>query len=491
MAKTATELQLPGILLDSNSGMPMYCQLYEVLRQAILEGRMRAGQRLPATRVLAKELGVSRNTVLLAFDYLWSEGYLSGKIGSGTYVTETLPEMLLYADRSPSRTKRHVRTRRNLSKRGKVIAGISVGISSGVRPFQHGAPAVRDFPFDIWGRITARQLRTLPHDSFGYGNPAGYQPLREAIATYLRTARAVRCEVDQVIIVNGSQQALDLAARVLLDPGDLAWLEDPGYLGARKAFEGTGVKLVPIPVDEEWLSVEHGMARGKNARLVYVTPSHQYPLGVTMSLARRLQLLEWANRAGAWILEDDYDSEYRYAGRPLSSLQGLDIHDRVIYLGTLSKVLFPALRLGYLVVPSDLIDGFLSAKAISDRGSHTLEQAVLADFIEEGHFGRHIRRMRLLYQQRQEILLDAARRELGGLLDIQPSCAGMHLVGWLPDGTDDEEVSLKAEEFGVTVPALSTYGLKFRKPGLVLGYPAFDETEIREAVVRLARALRE
>ncbi|MCG8606530.1 PLP-dependent aminotransferase family protein [bacterium] len=489
MDRGAAELQWAGIALDSESKYPMYCQLYEVLRHAILESRIRPGQRLPATRKLAGELGVSRNTVLLAFDCLLAEGYLEGRTGSGTYVTETLPENLLHASRSPAETPHSIQRKRTLSKRGQQIADIPIAMPLNVRPFQHGAPAVRDFPFDIWSRILTRQLRTLSETDFGYGDPVGYRPLREALANYLRAARSVKCEVEQIIIVNGSQQALDLAARVLLDAGEIAWLEDPGYLGARKALGGAGIELVPVPVDQEGMNVEEGVKRARDARMAYVTPSHQYPLGVTMSVARRLQLLEWARDSCAWILEDDYDSEYRYAGRPLASLQGLDVNNRVIYIGTFSKVLFPAMRLGYVVVPYDLIHGFLAAKAVSDRNSHTLEQAVLAEFIREGHFGRHIRRMRVLYQQRQQALIEAVNAELAGKLEIDPSDSGMHLVGWLPDGVDDQEISKRALELELTVPGLSMYSLGSSRPGLVLGYAAFSEEEIREGIVRLASLL--
>jgi GntR family transcriptional regulator / MocR family aminotransferase len=294
-----------------------------------------------------------------------------------------------------------------------------------------------------------------------------------------------------VIVVAGSQQALDLTARLLLDEGDAAWIEDPGYLGARGALLGAGASLVPVPVDGEGLDVQAGQARNPEARLIYVSPSHQYPYGVTMSLPRRLALLESASRAGAWVLEDDYDSEYRYAGRPLAALQGLDGEGRVIYLGTFSKVLFPALRLGYMVVPPDLVDGFVAARALVDRHSPTLDQAALADFIADGHFARHIRRMRALYAERQAILVEAATHGLAGVLDVSTAEAGMHLVGWLPPGVDDVEASRQAAAHGVEAPPLSLYSLEPpRHGGLLLGYTAVGEKEIRDGVQRLAKALR-
>ena len=320
--------------------------------------------------------------------------------------------------------------------------------------------------------------------------------MREAISGYLGARRAARCSPEQVVVVSGSQQALDLAARVLLDPGDAAWVEDPGYAGARAALAGAGARLVPVPVDDDGLDVSAGKEREPDARLAYVTPSHQYPLGPTMGLGRRLELLRWASGAGAWIVEDDYDGEYRYGGRPLEALQGLDTGGRVVYVGTFSKVLFPALRLGYLVVPPDLVDAFVAARELSDRGSPVIEQSVLADFIAEGNFARHVRRMRALYASRQEALVEAAKQELSGLLNIGPAEAGMHLVGSLPWGADDREASRRATSYGVEAPPVSAYAMKGapypenpHRPGLLLGYAALTEAEILRGVRRLAAAL--
>jgi GntR family transcriptional regulator/MocR family aminotransferase len=324
------------------------------------------------------------------------------------------------------------------------------------------------------------------------GQVAGYTPLRQEIAAYVTAVRGVRCRSEQVLIVNGSQQALDLAARVLLDPGDAAWVEDPGYLGARGALASAGARLVPVPVDGEGLSVETGITLAPHARLVYVSPSHQYPLGVTMSVARRLALLSWASRADAWVLEDDYDSEFRYTGRPLACLQGLDVEGRVLYLGTFSKTLLPALRLGYLIVPDGLVDAFLAAHAVADRHSPTLEQAVLADFIAEGHFARHVRRMRTLYAERQACLLEAAHRELDGALELAPADAGMHLVGWLPSKIIDRDVTSAAAAHGVEVLPLSRYAMNpLVRGALLLGYAGFDRAAIRSGVTRLATVFRE
>ncbi len=325
----------------------------------------------------------------------------------------------------------------------------------------------------------------------GYGNSAGYAPLREAIAAYATAARAVRCDPAQVVIVSGSQQGLDLAARVLLDPGDVAWIEEPGYLGARGALLAAGAQLAPVPVDEQGLDVLAGIARSPTARVAYVTPSHQYPLGVTMSLPRRRALLQWAQQSGAWVIEDDYDSEYRYAGRPLAALQGLDTDGSVIYIGTFSKVLFPSLRLGYLIVPPQFVEAFVAARALADRHSPTIDQAVLAEFMLEGHFTRHIRRMRALYASRRDALMAAAQHELHGLLSVAPTEAGMHAVGWLAEGHDDRVASARAAAHGVEVPALSAYALEpLARGGLILGYSALTEAQIAAGVRRLALVLR-
>jgi GntR family transcriptional regulator/MocR family aminotransferase len=314
-----------------------------------------------------------------------------------------------------------------------------------------------------------------------------------AIAEHLRAYRAVRCTWEQVIVVSGSQGALDLCARLLLDEGDEAWIEDPCYLGARGALSANGARLVPVPVDEEGLNVAAGEALAPDARLACVAPSHQYPTGATMGLGRRLALLGWASRAGAWVVEDDYDGEFRYSGRPLSSLQGLDgsAEGRVIYVGTFSKVLSPALRIGYAVVPPALVDAFENARALADRHPPVPEQAVLAEFVAEGHFARHLRRMRRLYAERQRALVDAAEGMLDGLLEVRPSGAGLHLVGRLPDGADDAGVSGRLAACGVEAPPLSAHRLSAAgAPGLVLGYAAFDGAAIRGGVECLAGVLR-
>lgn len=482
------------VVLDRRAGLPLHLQLYEGVREDILEGRLSAGVKLPSTRALSSELGVSRNTVMNAFVQLLAEGYLEGRVGSGTYVSRSLPDDLLRA-RSSSAAG-HVRGPEGdgISKRGEALAAawtIAPRDHGASRAFRPCVPALDAFPFEDWERLARRPWRRRSEELLDYGHPAGYRPLREAIADYLGASRAVRCSWEQVIVVSGSQQGLDLVARLLLDPGDAAWIEDPGYAGARAALAGAGARLVPVPVDGEGLDVAAGERAEPGARLVCVTPSHQYPSGVGMSLPRRLRLLEWAERAGARVVEDDYDSEYRYSGRPLEALQGLDrsAGGRVIYVGTFSKVLFPALRLGYLVVPENLADAFHAARALSDRCSPVVEQSVLADFLVEGYFSRHMRRMRILYAERQATLVEAAGRELAGMLEVRPSEAGMHLVGRLPEGTDDRTAARRAERLGVEAPALSAHAMgPLPSGGLLLGYTAVNTKEIRKGVGRLSFA---
>jgi GntR family transcriptional regulator/MocR family aminotransferase len=353
-------------------------------------------------------------------------------------------------------------------------------------------PELAAFPFETWARLLAKHWRRPPTSFLIGSDPLGWRPLREAIAVYLGTARAVRCEPGQILIVSGAQQALDLAARVLVDPGDSTWIEEPGYTGLRGALIASGATLVPVPVDAEGISVKAGMARGPRARMACVSPSHQYPLGITMSLARRLELLDWARASDAFILEDDYDSEYRYAGRPLAALQGLDADGRVIYVGTMSKVMFPGLRLGYMVVPKHLVPAFTAVRRITDPHPPMLAQPALAEFIAEGHLAQHIRRMRHLYAARQKLFLEHAGRAAGDLITVEPAEAGMHLVGYLPPELDDRAVSAAARARGIEAPPLSAYYLEqSARGGLLLGYTGVTEGEIVRGVRELAAAIRD
>lgn len=493
MSKIAASFSNVFTALDRSSATALHRQLYNQLREAILSGRLSGGTRLPSTRELAEELGLARNTVLNAFDQLYAEGYLARRVGDGTYVSNELPDDLLRVKRVNDVRRHAQRNGRSISKWGRAASSISVSPGNYLgppRPFRTGTPALDAFPYKLWGRLLAQRWKESARVMAPYGDSAGYLPLRQAVASYLSTTRGVRCIAEQVIVTCGSLHALEIIARVILEAGDAAWIEDPGFLGARAALTAAGAQLVPVPIDADGLNLASGIKRCANPRLIYVTPSHQYPLGMTLSLSRRLELLRFARKTGAWIVEDDYDSEFRYLGPPLAALQGLDTEQRVIYAGTFSKVLFPSIRLGYIIAPTDLVEAFVHARSVGGHQSQTLDQAVLADFISAGHFARHIRKMRKLYAERQHVLLKAARAELNGLLELKPSDAGMHLIGWLPEGVDDRAAARAASAGGVEVTPLSAYCIEPPKRGaLRLGYTGYTSREIWAATRKLAKAL--
>jgi len=497
MKKESLVKRLPTVVVDATAAAPLYQQLYESLRNTILTGQIKAGWRLPSTRALSTDLGVSRSTVQLAFEQLIAEGYLEGRSGSGTYVAAALPPERLLSPAMHMHDAPATMPDRAISQRASDVLEspyinppLFAAGGSWARAFRIGQPAYDAFPYKTWEALLMRSWRQMPLDMLTYQRITGYPPLREAIAQYLATARGVRCIARQVIIVGGSQQGIDLTARVLLNQGEQVWLEDPGYPGARGAFLAAGARPVPVRLDTEGMRVDAGKACAPRARMAFVTPSHQFPMGVTMSLARRIDLLEWAHTSGAWILEDDYDSEFRYVERPLAALQGLDTMNRVIYLGTFSKVLFPALRLGYLVVPLDLVNAFVRTLLFATVHLPLLEQIVLANFLKQGHFTRHIRRMRRLYHERQRLLLENARQELSGLLDVQPAPAGMHLIGWLPADRDDQQVTIAAASAGLDVTPVSSYCVEVHeRPGILLGYTAVNSEEMLAGVRTLARVL--
>jgi GntR family transcriptional regulator/MocR family aminotransferase len=494
MGKQAQRMPALPLALNRQSSQPFRQQLYEALRNAILSGQLPAGAKLPSTRTLAADLRIARMTVVHAFGQLYAEGYVEGRIGAGTYVAALYSNdpLATTAQRAPAQVALPART---LSRRGAALVATRelsrLPPAGAPQAFRPSIPAIDAFPFELWERLTIQRYRSLPRTLLNYGEPAGYRPLRRAVSDYLRMARGVRCDEEQVIITAGSQQALDLIVRVLLDPGDVAWVEDPGYTGVRAILAGAGMQIAPVPVDAEGLDIAAAQQRQPAARLVYVTPSHQYPLGITMSLPRRLALIEWAHRQGAWIVEDDYDSEFRYAGRPLPALQGLDTHNHTIYVGTWSKMLFPALRLGYIVAPPDLVDALVAARTAIDLHPPVLEQAVLADFLHGGHLAQHLRRMRTLYAERQDALLRASGELLGDWLDVIPRAAGLNVLGWLRAEVSDSKVSQAAAALGIDAPPLSFYTLaETQRPALVLGYAAIPAPAIREGVVRLGAALR-
>lgn len=487
MAKrTAT---FPLILPPRDAETPAYRWLYSALRTEILEGRLRPGARLPATRDLARQYNLSRGTVVNAFEQLRSEGYVEGNIGSGTYVSEILPEELLHAPRpgpaaATIEQNRH-RPVSDYAKRLEILPSLDVRYT---RAFRANLPAVDLFPVELWTQIATQRLRKLSVNLLLGCEPLGYWPLRVQIAEYLNTSRGVNCAAEQVVIVAGVQDALDLVTRILLNPGDRVCMENPGYIGAAKVFEAAGAKISSIPVDKDGMELRLPSFRG--SKLIYITPGHQFPLGVTMTLSRRLELLEWARRYEALLLEDDYDGEFRYSGRPIPSLQGLDRYGIVLFAGSFSKVLFPSLRLGYLVVPPDLIDRFAAAISITNRHAHLLEQTILCDFIQEGHFGRHLRRMRQIYAERLQVLQETARERLEGILEVSEVEAGLQTVGWLPRDVDGEEVSQVAAQHKVDVLPISRFSrVPLQRDALHLGFGAVEPREIRRGIRDLAIAL--
>jgi GntR family transcriptional regulator/MocR family aminotransferase len=481
---------LPLMTFDAKSKSPMYRQLYGWFRQAIVDGQMQPGQRVPSSRSLAAELKISRIPVFNAYEQLCAEGYLETFVGAGTCVARSIPDQKLSPPHRKWSGKSVERTgSRRISDRGTALTSTPPqSWLNSLGPFRVSLPALDHFPIRVWSQLVARHSRLPQLKTMAYGDAMGHLPFREVIAQYLATARGVRCESSQILVTTGSQQALQICAQVLLNPEDCAGIEEPGYPGARQAFLSAGAQLIPVRVDDEGIMVTELVSRGDNMRAVYITPSHQYPFGVTMSATRRMQLLNWAARNGTWIIEDDYDSEYRFASRPIIALQGLDKHSRVIYIGTFSKVLFPALRLGYVVVPVDLVPAFSASREAKDIFSSTLYQAVLTDFIQEGHFARHLRRMRMLYMERRSMLVKAINDQMGKTLEVVGSEAGMHLVALLPRSVDDSVIARKAAKRGITVmPLSSCYLERPSRNGLVLGYGGTNALQINEAMHELKR----
>ena len=452
--------------------------LYAELRRAILDGRLRPGSRLPATRDFANQYNVSRGTVVTAFEQLQSEGYLVSQVGSGTRVNQDLPDHLLgIKNKQP--------------QKGKFPGPVSALTYAGpARPFRPYEPATSEFPIEIWARVAGRRLRQASGSLLTGRDVRGYEPLREAVAGYLGSSRGVRCSPDQIVVVSGVQQGLDLLARFLIKPGEAVWMEDPGYFGATTAFRNVGARLIPVPVDEQGLALSAGRRLCNRAKALYVTPAHQFPLGMTMPLNRRLAILAWAREAKAFVIEDDYDSEYRFEGLPVPALQGLDQSGSVILLGSFNKLLFPSLRLGYMVLPPPLVDPFLAYRLGVDLHPSGLDQAILCDFIVEGHLGRHIRRMRELYAERLAVLQDGVRRFLEGLLEVQAIQAGLNTAGFLRNGMTSRQAEAAVSAHGIEAMALSRFALKRTDiHGLLLGFAAFDRHEIRRGVLNLAAAL--
>jgi GntR family transcriptional regulator/MocR family aminotransferase len=441
------EQTFQDLSLDPPSGkQDLWRWLYTELRNAILDGRLKPGARMPSTRSLGKQYSLSRGTVVEAFDQLQAEGYTRTEVGSGTYVASGVPDGLMSTTRKPPALALPA-SKAAFSKRAvpflKDVEVLPASHSIG-KAFRAYEPAIDLFPTDLWARVASRVLRRAPRSLYGHGNAAGYKPLRRAIAEYVGASRGVRCSWEQIIVTSGTQQALDLLGRFLLDPNDQVWMEDPGYSGALQALRATSARIVPVPVDGDGIIVKAGRKIAPKAKLAYVTPANQFPMGVTMSADRRLELIQWAASANAWIIEDDYDAEYRYSGHPVSSLHALDSSGCVIYVGTFTKMLFNALRVGFMILPGRLIEPFVSARSFVDRHPPTLDQAILAEFITEGHFGHHLRRMRQTYSERIDVLKTAADKHLNGVLDVVHAGAGVRTLGWLKTWSSDHDAAQQA-----------------------------------------------
>jgi GntR family transcriptional regulator / MocR family aminotransferase len=479
--------------VDPKDQRPLYAQVYGAIRRAILDGMLRPGMRLPSTRALAGDLNIARNTVITAFEQLTAEGYVETLTGSGTRVAR-LPQTIFARNRRrvEDGTKGRIARARRLSLRGRGLGLAPRYLPTYEHPtFAPGLPSIEEFPQRHWARILGRCARQSQPCYCDYSHMGGLRELRAAIVDHLGAARGVKAEPAQIIVLASAQAALDIVTRLTLDPGEVAWIENPGYLGARAAFLNAGASLHPIPMDAQGIDIAYGRSQNaKSPKLIYTTPSHQCPTGTTMSLTRRLELLEYAYRAGSWIIEDDYDSEFRYRGSPIASLQGLDREGCVIYMGTFSKTMFPGLRIGYVVAPLSLVDALEVAVCHTGQAAPKLLQAALAIFLVEGHFAEHVRRMRRVYAERQRIFISELHGQLSGRLTVQRSDTGIQLIGYLEASVDDRQATAAAERLKIAAPPLSRFYLgEAARPGLFLGYAATREDRIAAGVRELARAL--
>lgn len=480
-----TEALIP-LVLDRSVETPLKRQLYLCIRAEIVSGRLPSGARLPTSRALARAHNLSRSTIVEAFEQLAADGLIHSRVGSGSYVSAVRPHAPVSSGRA-----RSVASRSALSKRAQRILPARVTHVARARvigAFRNGLPAIDLFPKAQWARYLSRSWRSPASERSDYDDGRGYPALRRAIAERLTLTRSVRCDPDQIIVVEGTQQALDLIAQVVIDPGNEVCVEDPGYPGARDAFAAAGARLVPVPVDDEGIVVARALTR--SPRAIYVCPSHQYPLGVALSLSRRLELLAWARRAGAWVVEDDFENEFEYEGRPLTSLQSLDTDDRVIYVGTFSKTMVPSLRIGYIIVPPHAVDVFAAARAVGGRGGKIHEQAALAAFIEDGAFARHVHRMRDIYRERQAVLIEEVEDRLAGIASIRKASSGIHLLARFDASIDDVRVSRIAAENSIDASPVSPLSLRPNaQRGVLLGYAVASPPEIRAGVATLARCI--
>ena len=491
MPKKSLEVLL-DVSVNRANAVPLHRQVYLGIRRLVLAGQLRPGSRLPSTRQLASDLRLSRTTVLDAFEQLIFEGYLQGKVGSGTRVSSHIPhDVQTLASAAEQNRIPNVRRKPRIARRTAPYPFQQTVAATPIRPLRPGLPDIASLPLNLWSRLTAKHWRRAADQLYEHADSLGFLPLRKAICDYVSRSRAVRCDPDQIVITTGAQQALYLCAKTLLDPGESVWMEDPGYPRARVAFQSAQLDVIPIPVDSGGLNSAASSKKRSAPQMIYVTPSFQCPLGYTMTLERRFDLLRVAARNNAWILEDDYFSEFRYGTDPVASLQGLDRNERVIYIGNFSKNVVPFLRIGFLVAPKSIVHTLKMARTSVSRQPPGVDQAALAEFIADGRLERHIRATLQIYRGRYEALVNAIRQYGGGVLEVSENNGiGMYLVAWLPAGVDDRVAARIASSAGVDTVPLSNFALhKLRRTGLVLGYSAYSATAIREAAQRLCRAL--
>lgn len=493
--------ELGFVRLDQRRKPPLFRQLYDQIRTAILDGRLSTTTRIPSSRDLVEQLNVSRTTVVTAIDLLISEGYLQTEVGRGTFVSGNIPNdhpfvhSTLPGSRHP-KPKNMTQAAPYLSERGMQfdLDKPDFGYANTIKPFQPGVPALDQFPMGVWSKIVRRVWSEMSADHLSYGEPTGYFPLRESVAEYLRAHRGVRCTAEQVMVVGGTQQATDLVSRLLIDPGDLVLFENPGYVNSREAIEKNGGKIVPLPVGRDGVQIHEATRNCRKARLAYVTPSHQYPLGITMTIERRMELIDWAGKTGSFLVEDDYDSEYRYAQQPIPSMQGLDSSQQTIYIGSFSKVVFPALGMGYLVVPPRLVSAFEKALSVVSRPTSFIDQVILNEFIREGHFIRHLRRMRKTHSERLQVFHNAVQKHMASRVELLGGKAGLHCAALLKGKKADRLAAKALDQVGVVANPLSSYYLKQSTTkkqlnGLVFGFACATPSQLRKAVRKSAAVI--
>jgi GntR family transcriptional regulator/MocR family aminotransferase len=490
MGKITPQILVTFISIDKKQAKTIHNQLYEQLKEGIYGGMLRPGDRMPSSREMSLELKISRNTVLQVFEQLGMEGFFDSKTGSGTFVSNNVDKF--------SYSKRHsthpIQKPEHTIPRPYGLNNAFKGQNSALEPiipFQQSVPLVSEFPFPVWARISASVHKKMHRLHLGYDDAQGYLPLRKALSDHLRISRSINCDPENILIVNGTRQALHLAAEMLLNKGDQCWMEDPGYRGATSAIQRFGGELCPVPIINDGIDLDYAKHHYPNAKLAYVTPSHQFPMGNTMALNERIKLLNWARDNQMWIIEDDYDSEFRYNSRPIPALQGMDTSGNVIYIGNISKVLLPALRLGYMVFPSKIIARqFTIAKSVIDGQSNIINQAIICEFITQGHFSRHIRRMRLLYKKNQDDLVSLINQHLKNRLTPVAVEAGMHLIACLPLSLNAEIIAKEALKEGLILSPLSHYSIKSNYPnGLILGFSGFSFAKMEAAILKLKQIL--